>query len=267
MFNSLVQNFRLDSSVSLQQRARMLALTALVLGFIIAANAGCVIGVGRGCVAGHGGLRGHCHDCDGLVGRPLVYGPLNRLRNVGHRLACGAGCSEVYVGEWASTPPDACDPCGGGCCGVGPCGGGVLPCRPFCWHPGSLLSSLRWSGRFYDGMPYGDCGCCDEFGDDYFYEEGMIESPVYHQQLEGHSSHSGHSGCSHCSRTAVSGGRTPSSSRMAESPQSGRYARTSNYSPAQAGFTPQSRMPGGSNPRPSQTRPAVPRSDSRTLVR
>lgn len=281
MFNSVVQNFRLDSRVSLQRRAGFLALAALVLGFIVATNAGCVIGLGRGSMAGHGRLGGHCHDCDGMVGglagRPLIYGPLNRLRNLGSCLTCGLGCGEVYAGEWTSTPPDACDPCGSDYCGGGSCGTGVFPCRPICWHPGRILSSLRWSGRFYDGMPLedclgdcvGDCGCGGEFVEDYFQEdylqeEGVIEGPVYHQQIEGHSSRSG---CSHCSRTASRGGRTIDYGRMSQTVHPGRSAKHARNSAGQTAFGPQTRRPSGVTSRPSQMRPALPRTAGETLVR
>ena len=74
------------------------------------------------------------------------------------------GCGEVYLGEWRSDPPPACDPCdgcgnwtGSGCCSSGHCGAGTCgdSCGPACGGScvGNLFGWLR--GTRY----YGDCGC------------------------------------------------------------------------------------------------------------
>jgi hypothetical protein len=68
-------------------------------------------------------------------------------------LTCGAGCGDVYWGEWMSDPPDACDPCNncGNWTGSGCCPPGLLDC--LC---GSL--SCLFGGR------NGGCGGCCEAG-------------------------------------------------------------------------------------------------------
>ena len=46
-----------------------------------------------------------------------------------YRATCGAGCGEMYLDEWASDPPDCCDPCDDGMCRRGcrgGCGGGIM---------------------------------------------------------------------------------------------------------------------------------------------
>ena len=81
-------------------------------------------------------------------------------------LTCGAGCGDVYWGEWASDPPacgdscdgcDSCDSCDS--CGTTGCGG----CCGF-WNPLQGLAHL-WGYRYApagDGMGYDmgyDEGC------------------------------------------------------------------------------------------------------------
>jgi len=46
-----------------------------------------------------------CASCGGC------RGPFGLFPGLGHCLSCGKGCGEVYVDEWASDPPDCCDPC------------------------------------------------------------------------------------------------------------------------------------------------------------
>jgi len=68
--------------------------------------------------------------------------PFNGLAQFRKSLVCGSGCGEEYLGEWHSTPPDACDPCSGG-----QFVGGAVPCAP-CWYPGKgLLTFLQYTGQ------------------------------------------------------------------------------------------------------------------------
>lgn len=66
--------------------------------------------------------------CDAPYGPPYApCGPLTWLfRLFDGDGWCGGGCGEVYCGDWASDPPDCCDPCdrlgnytGGGVAGYG----------------------------------------------------------------------------------------------------------------------------------------------------
>ena len=106
--------------------------------------------IGPGC-----GVTG-CNDCSGAAVRTqyIANGPIDALRNARRRAVCGAGCGEVYVGEWISTPPKVADPC---------CGsqfvGGATNCRPFCWQLGAALRGL-YGTRFCPG-PSSSCGCGD----------------------------------------------------------------------------------------------------------
>lgn len=72
-----------------------------------------------------------------------------------YNLTCGAGCGEVYWGEWLSNPPDECDPCDNW-------GGfvGARCCPPRFWD--CLCSSFcgMWGGR------YAGCGSCGSCGMD-----------------------------------------------------------------------------------------------------
>lgn len=175
------------------KRSTNLAKIAICLIALLASGfVGCACSIGPGC------HTGNCFDCDGTAGRPLAHGPLDGLRQMKRQLTCGGGgCGEVYVGEWISTPPNVCDPC---------CGdrfvGGATPCRPFCWQPGSLLASLRLSGRFSDGCGTDNCGCHDGFQDDYF-SHGAVDGPVYHDNVGG-------DGCATCSQPAYGGTRMAS---------------------------------------------------------
>ena len=106
---------------------------------------------------------GACGDCDGAgidAGPVMLGGPLDGLRRMKRNLVCGSGCGETYVGEWRSTPPDACDPCE-----RGDFVGGAKPCQPFCrplinWRPGALASRL-YGVRFCNGCgeSFDSCGC------------------------------------------------------------------------------------------------------------
>lgn len=134
----------------------MVRFSLLAAGLLVSMlSIGCCgpMGCGPGCYTA-------CNDCNGGgCGPTMPCSPLDGIRQFKRSLVCGGGCGEVYMGEWMSTPPDACDPC---------CGdqwvGGATKCRPFCWQPGALLSRLRLYGqRCCDG---GGCGgCCDPGGD------------------------------------------------------------------------------------------------------
>jgi hypothetical protein len=86
---------------------------------------------------------GDCGECASCGGARCQSGhPWHGTRNM---LTCGAGCGEMYWGDWISHPPacgDPCDNCGNwigdGCCG-----------------PWPLFSGLRslW------GYRYRSCGC------------------------------------------------------------------------------------------------------------
>lgn len=105
-------------------------------------------------VIGPGCATGGCNSCDGPIATQCATGPLDALRNARRRLACGAGCGEVYQGEWISTPPNVSDPCVGN-----QFVGGAVPCRPFCWQPGTLLRGL-YGQRFCSGdQSSAPCGC------------------------------------------------------------------------------------------------------------
>ncbi len=147
-----------------------------------------------------------CYDCDGTSGRAIPYGPIDALRQAKRNLVCGGGCGETYVGEWRSTPPDACDPC---------CGdqfvGGATPCRPFCWQPGALLSTLPglYGGRFCSGAESSvDCGCATDCCDGGC---GVVGGEVYDSGvISGGEVISGGGGCASCGTggcATCSGGR------------------------------------------------------------
>ena len=125
------------------------------------AMSGCYCGP-VGC--GPGGAVSNCNGCDGsgwgTGGYIAPPSPLQHLAAFRKSLVCGGGCGEVYYGEWASTPPDGCDPCAGG-----QFVGGATPCRPFCWNwrPGQLLFGFLHNvgQRFCYGCgnPASACGC------------------------------------------------------------------------------------------------------------
>ena len=121
-----------------------------------------ILGIGLACMMSGCCAPTACGDCDGAgidAGPVMLGGPLDGLRRMKRNLVCGSGCGEVYVGEWRSTPPDACDPCQGG-----DFVGGATPCRPFCgpfnWRPGALASRM-YGVRFCNhcGQSFDSCGC------------------------------------------------------------------------------------------------------------
>lgn len=143
----------------------MVRFSLLAAGLLISMlSIGCCgpMGCGPGC-----GTYA-CNDCDGGCGQAIPYSPMDGMRQFKRSLVCGGGCGEAYLGEWISTPPDACDPC---------CGdqwvGGATACRPFCWQPGTLLSQLSLYGqRWCDG---GDCLACDDC------DEGFVDYGGYEE--------------------------------------------------------------------------------------
>lgn len=82
-------------------------------------------------------------------------------------LTCGAGCGDVYWGEWTSDPPASCDPCDdyGNWTGQGYC---APRCRP--------LSGLRhlWGYRFAAAGCDDGCGSYVETTPEFIeVEEGV----------------------------------------------------------------------------------------------
>jgi hypothetical protein len=82
------------------------------------------LGSGCCCFPCGGGYRlpppimwnGACSECGPSAGQSCAScggcrGPFALFPGLGHCLSCGKGCGEVYIGEWASDPPDCCDPC------------------------------------------------------------------------------------------------------------------------------------------------------------
>jgi hypothetical protein len=120
-----------------------------------------------------------CDSCSTGCGSCLLK-PVRELAGHAHRsLTCGAGCGELYIDEWISDPPDACDPCG--CHGEWN-GGGC--------HEWPLLSKLKWlwNGHRY----YGDCetGCTTCGGSshvvgDYQAMDGYYEEDGYTEVIQG----------------------------------------------------------------------------------
>ncbi|NLF71187.1 MAG: hypothetical protein GX575_19320 [Candidatus Anammoximicrobium sp.] len=90
-----------------------------------------------------------CGECQpGSCYHPWLWPRASRA------LTCGAGCGEVYYGEWMSDPPACDDPCDS--CGEVSCGG----CYG-CWNPLRGLAHL-WGYRYAPG----DCGVGCEVGCD-----------------------------------------------------------------------------------------------------
>lgn len=226
----------------LQTSPRLMALLVCLVAILTSGLTGCVGGIGPGC------HHGNCYDCDGTAGRPIAYGPLDGLRQMRRQLACGGGgCGEVYVGEWISTPPHVHDPC----CGEQFVGGASF-CRPFCWQPGSILSSLRLSGRLSDGCGSGGCcecdGCHAGYHDEYF-SHGAIDGPIFHDGVS-----SGGAGCSTCANSSANGMRMAGRHSSVPTRPSGQPQRLAR-SP-QAATVPRSNVQGG--PFRQAQRPAAP---------
>lgn len=129
----------------------MIRFCLILTGLTISAmSIGCCgpIGCGVDISMGHNG-------CVGCV--EPVYRPLDGVRQLRGRWACGSGCAETYYGEWRSTPPDAHDPC---------CDQGCVESRRIywsgCWQPGALLRGL-YGVRYCDDCG-SDVGCDCEGG-------------------------------------------------------------------------------------------------------
>jgi hypothetical protein len=154
-------------------------LAALAIITIVGASGCCgmyphgyAAGCGHaGCAAGTCGVAEPCSSCatsacdscevGGFVGDdcgcwaggdacgPAVHvgscaqGFLSFARTALHNtLTCGSGCGELYIDEWYSDPPDACDPCVDHArLRTAPCGCGSYPRMP--WN--------LWGRRFQDG--------------------------------------------------------------------------------------------------------------------
>jgi len=143
---------------------KRLACGILLLASGLFASGCCLTNHGV-CDAGAGcdscGVAGYetCGECEpGLCHHPWLWGRATSA------LTCGAGCGDVYWGEWVSDPPscgDACDSCGDVACGG--CGG--------CWNPLRGLAHL-WGYRYAPGgygMGY-DMGydeSCEDCGESY----------------------------------------------------------------------------------------------------
>jgi hypothetical protein len=120
----------------------------------------CVDPCGGPCCDPCGAACGPCADpcCDPCAGPcapcapcgPLgcVVGILDCVKYGACGPGCEAGCGEVYCGDWASAPPDYCDPCdcygnwtGRGCsCGsCGPAPGPVMAGGTYASSPGPRI--------------------------------------------------------------------------------------------------------------------------------
>lgn len=136
-------------------------LMRLACGLLVLASglfgSGCCLtrqgacGAGAGCDSCATGGYETCGECQpGMCHHPWLW---SRAQSA---LTCGAGCGDVYWGEWASDPPASGDSCGS--CGTADCGG----CCGF-WNPLRGLAFL-WGYR-YAPTGYG-------MGQDLGYDEG-----------------------------------------------------------------------------------------------
>jgi hypothetical protein len=162
----------------------LLVLAGLVV--MTTTLAGCICGPTCGgyaggyeheyCGVGHGGCGGGCDAgcgecCDGCGPdwnhHPLACGPIDAVRHAKRSLVCGAGCGDVYYGEWLSTPP-CCDPCQdcGVLCGRPP------RIRPF-RLVGRIVSSL-YGYRFCETCCHAAEDCCCDRGDVWYGDEGDV---------------------------------------------------------------------------------------------
>lgn len=93
-------------------------------------------------------ILGDCNKCGVCGGNDCPgYTPCGYLK---YMLTCGAGCSEIYWGEWISDPPDCCDPCDN-------CGNWT---GPGCCNRKPVRNALKalWGTRYFGG-------CCSTCGD------------------------------------------------------------------------------------------------------
>ena len=96
-------------------------------------------------------ILGDCNKCGVCGGNDCPgYTPCGYLK---YMLTCGAGCSEIYWGEWISEPPDCCDPCDH-------CGNWT---GPGCCRRKPVVNALKalWGERYFGGCcsTCGDTGC------------------------------------------------------------------------------------------------------------
>lgn len=126
--------------------------------FMVLVAAGCA-GPGRFCgdPCGTACVTGGCGSgpCAGsMPARVRGRTPVEQLR---FARTCGAGCGNIYWGEWFFDPPNAYDPCDDGCFGwTGPRCRPVRGVLPF---PGGLFG--RRFGDDCAGVACGPAGCED----------------------------------------------------------------------------------------------------------
>ena len=120
-------------------------------------------GAGVGCDSCATGGYETCGECQpGMCHHPWLWSHAKSA------LTCGAGCGDVYWGEWASDPPaggDSCDSCGTAGCGGG-CG---------FWNPLRGLAHL-WGYRY---APAGS-----SMGYDMGYDEGCDSCADSHESYD-----------------------------------------------------------------------------------
>lgn len=122
---------------------------------------------------------GHCDRCEGDTHMPVgAYAGMPLAARLKHRLACGDGCGEVYIGEWISTPPTA-DPCDydGNYTGVG----NDMTMRSHAQPVRSLLrkiAGIRFLGTRYADPWIEESSCCGE-GEAYEGDFTSTIAPVY----------------------------------------------------------------------------------------
>ncbi len=122
---------------------------------------------------GCGQYNGGVHGYGGFQGPGLI----SRFHNFKQRVACGAGCGEVYLDEWVSTPPYSQDPCDscqnytGRPPRISPCSirlrdqlVGIYGTR-FCEGCGQNNGACGCDSMGHGGQVYGDsggssCDCC-----------------------------------------------------------------------------------------------------------
>jgi hypothetical protein len=135
-----------------------------------------------------------CESCAGYCGNGCktcgIFGHGGIFPWLGGCMSCGKGCSDVYINEWYSDPPDCCDPCDQ-CCGQftgahGYCCRGpfqrilsAIHCYKYCpppncgpWKP---IFGHCGCGGHGPGCGCGDMGCSTpvgggSYGGEVYYE-------------------------------------------------------------------------------------------------
>lgn len=164
--------------------SKHLACGALLLAIGLSSSGCCLTqhgacGTGFGCDSGGPAGYETCGECQpGMCHHPWLWA---RAKSA---LTCGAGCGDVYTGEWASDPPS----CGGpwqGACDSSDCG----DCCGF-WNPLRGLAHL-WGYRYAPagyGMGYDmgyDEGCdegCDDCAESYEMYDSMEPVEEVHEE-------------------------------------------------------------------------------------